>query len=256
MDLRQTLVKSPVVRYLYDIYLMLFRRTFFGGRMATCHNADFQKEDRFKAAFARAMERGNLGYAWNTKLACWAAQQALKLEGDFVECGTNRGSLNAAILEYVDWLSQKNDRRFYMFDTFSGLVDSMVSDADMGAYNYRYVPCYEETRDYFAKYPGVTLVQGVVPESLSTVKIDKVAYLSIDMNCAAPEKAALEYFWPRLVSGGVILLDDYGWRGYENQKRVHDDFARSVGHEVLPLPTGQGLIIKRHSTPNISSVYA
>lgn len=245
MGLRHILVKNSTVRNLYDVYLILFRRTFFGGRMATCHNADFQKESRFKAAYSLAVERGNPGYAWNTKIACWAAQQALNLDGDFVECGTNRGSLNAAIVEYVDWQGQKNERRFYMFDTFCGLVESMVSDADKGAYNSRYEECYEETRNYFAKYPGLILVRGIVPESLSTVKIDKIAYLSIDMNCAAPEKAALEYFWPQMVSGGVILLDDYGWRGYENQKRVHDDFARSVGHEVLPLPTGQGLIIRR-----------
>jgi predicted O-methyltransferase YrrM len=64
------------------------------------------------------------------------------------------------------------------------------------------------------------------------------------MNCAVPEKAALEYFWPRMAHGGIILLDDYGWRGYENQKRTHDNFAASVGHEVLPLPTGQGLIVR------------
>jgi hypothetical protein len=144
-------------------------------------------------------------------------------------------------LEYVEWNGLK---KFYLFDTFNGLDESQITSKDKGAYNVRYRECYEETRDYFAKYPNVKLVRGSVPESLGSVVIDKVSFLHLDMNCAVPEKAALEYFWPRMAHGGIILLDDYGWRGYENQKRTHDNFAASVGHEVLPLPTGQGLIVR------------
>jgi len=84
-----------------------------------------------------------------------------------------------------------------------------------------------------------------VPETLPQVCADKICYLSLDMNCAEPEIAAAEYFWPRLESGAVIVLDDYGYSDeYLRQKRAFDEFARAKEVQVLLLPTGQGLIFK------------
>jgi predicted O-methyltransferase YrrM len=64
------------------------------------------------------------------------------------------------------------------------------------------------------------------------------------MNCAAPERKALEFLWPKLSSGGIIVLDDYCFSGREAQQISADKFAHSVGTRVLSLPTGQGLLIK------------
>jgi hypothetical protein len=64
------------------------------------------------------------------------------------------------------------------------------------------------------------------------------------MNSATPERAALEFFWDKLVSGASVILDDYGWKGCEAQKNAADQFAALRGVRVLALPTGQGLLIK------------
>ncbi len=101
-------------------------------------------------------------------------------------------------------------------------------------------------REKFSAFPNVKLIPGRVPESLSQVPSKRIAYLSIDMNAAAPEKAALEYFWDRLVPGAIVVLDDYNWRLHVNQKRAIDQFAQSRQTEVLSLPTGQGLLVKTH----------
>ncbi len=84
----------------------------------------------------------------------------------------------------------------------------------------------------------------MIPDTLPQVKAEKVCYLLIDMNCAAPEIAAAEYFWDKLVSGAAIILDDYGWDGHIVQKQAMDEFARRKGVSVLQLPTAQGLILK------------
>jgi len=83
-----------------------------------------------------------------------------------------------------------------------------------------------------------------VPETLDLVKISAVSYLSLDMNCATPELSAAKHFWEKLVPGGMILLDDYGFVSYEAQKKGFDRFAARKGIEVLALPTGQGLMVK------------
>ena len=74
--------------------------------------------------------------------------------------------------------------------------------------------------------------------------IKQVCYLSLDLNCAEPEIAAIRFFWDLLVPGAPVVLDDYGSLGYVPQKLAMDAFAAEVNVPVLTLPTGQGLIIK------------
>jgi hypothetical protein len=90
----------------------------------------------------------------------------------------------------------------------------------------------------------VKIVQGVVPEVLPSTGIGRVAFLHLDMNCAYPERAALEYFWERLSPGGVVLFDDYAYFGNETLAQGIDTAVKALGTEVLALPTGQGLIAK------------
>jgi len=85
----------------------------------------------------------------------------------------------------------------------------------------------------------------MVPETLTAFPADRqVAYLSIDMNIVAPEMAAIAFFWDRLVPGGVVLLDDYGWATHRAQREAFDAFAQAHGAMILNVPTGQGIIIR------------
>jgi hypothetical protein len=96
----------------------------------------------------------------------------------------------------------------------------------------------------FGRFPFVNIVPGAVPDTLDSAKVDKVALLSLDMNCAAPEVAAARHFWPKMSPGGMIVLDDYGFTVHVEQRRAFDSFAAEQGVPLLALPTGQGLILK------------
>ena len=89
------------------------------------------------------------------------------------------------------------------------------------------------------------IVRGTVPATPPRVPSSKVAYLSIDMNVAEPEVAALEFFWEKLVPGAFVILDDYGYgKAYHRQKEAINKLVARLGVSVLLLPTGQGLIVK------------
>ena len=187
---------------------------------------------------------------WRAHVACWCATQALKLQGDFVECGVGRGLLSKTIVSYIDF-EKHQDRKFLLVDTYEGLAREQMSESEqkrdivkqMGTL---YKNNYDRVANVFKEYPNVSLLKGVVPTILTQVKIEQVAYLSIDMNNAKPEIEAAKYFWPKLVKGGMVLLDDfvYGVEFYE-QTEAFLKFAKEVGHEILVLPTGQGLLIKQ-----------
>jgi predicted O-methyltransferase YrrM len=98
----------------------------------------------------------------------------------------------------------------------------------------------------FVNYPQVRLVKGLIPDSFAGNCPDKVAYLHIDLNQAPAEIAALDHLFDRMVPGGILILDDYEWAGnYRNQKLAEDSWFEARHYRVMPLPTGQGLVIKR-----------
>ncbi len=103
----------------------------------------------------------------------------------------------------------------------------------------------ERIRGNFAEWKGATVVQGAVPDVLGTVEFGRVAFLHIDMNCALPEREALEFFWERLSPGAVVLFDDFAYAGYEAQRRALAEVAGARGYTILSIPTGQGLLIRQ-----------
>jgi hypothetical protein len=76
------------------------------------------------------------------------------------------------------------------------------------------------------------------------VKIEKIAYLSVDLNNSVAEKGTIEALWPKMVPNGMVVIDDYGWTAHHAQQSMWDDFAASKGTMIVTLPTGQGLLIK------------
>jgi len=89
----------------------------------------------------------------------------------------------------------------------------------------------------------VKLIRGLVPDALSLVDTQKVAYLAIDMNGSKPERAALEHFYPKVVTGGVIYFDDYGWN-YPELRATVDEFLSDKPESLLHFPNGTAILIK------------
>lgn len=217
---------------------------------------DFMSDERFLSAYSRGMNSGHriftqssnsdLHIEWRVAIACWAAQHASRLPGDFVECGTNTGIVSLAVCDYVNFDSLT--KSFWLFDTFSGIPVEQISKAELklgrDQENVYYPECFDIAKKNFEPFRRVHLVRGRVPDTLNSVPINEVAYLHLDMNIAYPERAALEYFWPKMPVGAVTILDDYGWSPYRAQKTILDDFARLKGVGIMMLPTGQGLLIK------------
>lgn len=231
-----------------ELYMPLTDVTYNQDGLVTQHNADFLQDERF----ARAYRIGEATNSWNgwqihwrAHVACWAGARGAALEGDFVECGVNRGGLSLTVMEYIGFAGMPG-RKFYLVDTYQGLVADKISDEERAAGHREgsYEECYDAVRQTFGRFENAVVVRGAVPEVLPEVGAEKVCYLSLDMNCAGPEIDAAEFFWPRMVSGAVMLLDDYGWLGHAVQKRAFDDFAARKGVPLLCLPTGQGIIVK------------
>lgn len=235
-----------------------FTPNYYSDQMAVLKNTSFLDNPIFRRGYERACKAGggDWGIHWRFHTCLWAASNALRLEGDFVECGVGKGFNSSGIMEALNW----NDlnREFYLFDTFTGVVEDLCTEAEkdqmsrewggVEAHNkglsLYYADSFENVRRNFSEWSRVNFVQGAIPQTLESVNISKIAYLHIDMNCVVPEIEAIEFFWPKLSTGACVVLDDYAYSGYHLQNKAWNEWGDQNSVPILTLPTGQGLFIK------------
>ncbi|MBB3890713.1 hypothetical protein GGQ61_001430 [Phenylobacterium haematophilum] len=171
---------------------------------------------------------------WRYNTLVWAARQVAPLDGDFVECACYRGNTARIVADLVDI----SNRRYFLYDLFDH--DETMPHHSMPAHSKT---LYDEVRARFPE-PNVIITQGRVPDSLAIASPEKIALMHIDMNNVDAEIGTLELLWDRVVPGGIVVLDDYGWLAYHKQFSAELAWFRQRGQYVLEMPTGQGLVVK------------
>lgn len=228
--------------------------------LSTSHTPGFLDDPDFAAAYRKGTETAGEDYLWHWRVhvALWIARQAATLEGDFVDLGAGRGFLAAAIQHVLDW--PIDQRTYWMFDTFNGLVAEQISPEEFtvgrrAGPEGRYPECFAEVATQFSGQQQVRLVRGQIPGSLDVLENSTIAFCSFDMNCALPEIEAASRLWPQLAPGAWVLLDDYAYDGYEPQRQAWNEFAAQHDVHILNLPTGQGVIRGQTQNVNIFSMF-
>jgi hypothetical protein len=140
-----------------------------------------------------------------------------KIPGDFVECGVFKGG---AIMMVAETLLRHGitDKKIYLFDTFYGFTGRTEFDItylgqEEGLFttqNFR-----RGTEDNLRKidYPfdNYIIVEGDVEKTIPDIIPDKIALLRLDTDTYTTTLCELTHLYPKLVQGGVLIVDDYGW---------------------------------------------
>jgi hypothetical protein len=229
----------------------------------TKHNASFMQDADFKHAYDFACERIRVPgefHHWRTYVGAGLAHYASSLSGTFCECGVGDGYLSLIILRYLE-RKGLGPKALFLVDTFEGIDPTLVTAEEQKHWGATveqrkalYATIYKSSVDVigsrFRDFEAVRIVQGSVPAILEARKSEllgagPIGFVHIDMNNATPEVAALKFLFPHVVTGGVILFDDYAYDGYEFQKAAIDAQCDELGTpRPIALPTGQGLILK------------
>ena len=177
------------------------------------------------------------GLIWRSSVVLWAVRNGLKREGDFVECGTYKGTTARIIHRAINL--DKTNKTLWLYDIFDWKEGDKHTQLE--ALNSE---LYDHVKAIFKDATNVKIIKGYIPESFKKGIPEKISFLHIDMNNADGEIGALNTLWERVVPGGICILDDYGWECLSNQKKEEDGFFAQRGYTVLELPTGQGMILK------------
>jgi hypothetical protein len=144
----------------------------------------------------------------------------LDVPGARVECGAYRGA-TALLLCHV-WRSRQaafSGSGFYLIDSFSGTSESTVHDhipvrdADGQPKMTAFFPPgktdvkVDEVRGYFRGFPDAHICAGWIPAVFEQIPETRWSFVHLDLTLYEPTLAALEYFYPALASGGVVVCD-------------------------------------------------
>jgi O-methyltransferase len=226
----------------------IYKGQFYCNDMLIClwRNLSFRQDQKFMSCFYDSVTNDQeQSLIWRLHTLAWAAKNALNVDGDFVECGVFKGFCSSVILKYLDF--QDIPRLAYLYDTFEGLPEKTSTEQERRSWDYTKYDAeaiYTGVREKFSKYKNVNIVRGIVPDSFEAAAPEKIAFLHIDMNSEKAEMLALEYLFDKVTPGGFIVFDDFGWTCNVNQMSAELAFMNERGHQVLELPTGQGVVIK------------
>jgi O-methyltransferase len=165
-----------------------------------------------------------------------------RISGDVVECGVWRGGSMMVIAETLKRLGDTS-RDLYLYDTFEGMTAPTGKDtqfdgkpaaelfeeitAENGAWCDAGID--EVSRNLSrTQYPDsrIKLIEGKVEETIPSIIPHEIALLRLDTDWYESTLHELEHLYPRLVSGGVLVIDDYGhWQG---AKAATDEYFSRV----------------------------
>ena len=152
-------------------------------------------------------------------------QRILPLTGDVVECGCYRGMSSFLLCSYLrNHNVGFNGSGYHIFDSFQGLGEPTTEDEiPHGHKDARrlqkmsgpgnFSASLETVQRNLSAFPGIKYHPGWIPLTFRCLPEKNYRFVHVDVDLYDPTWDCLEYFYPRLVMGGALVSDDYGWPG-------------------------------------------
>lgn len=172
------------------------------------------------------------------------------LEGAVAELGVFRGHFSSLINE---WFS---NRKIYLFDTFEGFDETEAKEElRKGQCEERFIKEHKDTSVEKMlsnlPYPDNAIVcKGLFPQSISEkARKEQYIFVSIDVDFEESMFQGLKFFYPRMVTGGIIFVHDYNTYFLEGIKTAVLRYEQEIGEDLFRVPiadrAGTLIIVKK-----------
>ncbi len=243
---------ATLARNLLPARLRPYRYAYRSTDVATSAHCPFLEDPAFEHVYERVAGlwySGEVDIRWRlwivSRLARMRRGLPVQAPGNFAEFGVYRAGCAFVILSTAELpVSQ----RYFLFDTFTGVPNDRLIESERrmrmaGEWAGTSTAAVDEL---LAQWRGqIEVHPGDIFETLKTAETGRLSFVHIDLNASAPTVLALEYSYPRMVPGAIVVFDDYGSPRYVEQRRRIDAFFAEVPEDVVALPTGQAFAVKR-----------
>lgn len=207
------------------------------------HGRQLEQDAEFHAAFRRFFpDHSN---TMDRKYAVWQMAQLVdSLHGDMAEVGCYTGATSWFMADRI--VRSGMPRSLHLFDSFAGLSHPGEKDGDY--WREGALSAGEDlVRRNLAEFPFVHLHAGWVPDRFPDVDDHRFVLVHIDVDLYQPTKDSTAFFYERLVPGGLMICDDYGFRSCPGATAAFDEVLADKPEPIVNLPTGGAFIIKHPS---------
>jgi O-methyltransferase len=157
-----------------------------------------------------------------------------KIVGDLAEVGVFRGGTARIICE------AKGKRSLHLFDTFQGLPQPAA--IDKGFEKGQYASSLNDVRRFLAGCSDIHFHEGLFPATAGPVMDHRFSFVHLDVDLYDSTRAALEFFYPRLSPGAVVISHDYV--EFAGVRNAFDEFFGNKPEPVLELSGNQCMVVK------------
>lgn len=163
------------------------------------------------------------------------------LSGDVVEVGVYRGGT----AKFFSLINKKYDVRknIHLFDTFGGMPTTSA-ELDIHREGDFSDTSFEMVSEYLKDFQGVKLTKGFFPQTGGYLKDSTFSFVHVDVDIYQSVLDCCEFLYPRMVSGGIVMFDDYGFISCPGAKKAVDEFFMQKKEKPFYLPSGQCMVIK------------
>ena len=176
---------------------------------------------------------------------CWMLlhlmRHALALPGDFAEFGVFRGG--TALLAAEVLRDAGDPRALHLFDSFAGMPETSEGEAfsagDFDRTSEKAVRALIEPTSVDARFHV-----GFIPDTFPEANVTALAFAHVDVDLYQSVLDCVEFAYPRLVAGGIMIFDDYGFPSCTRSREAADLAFATRREKPIYLPTGQAMVIK------------
>lgn len=179
-------------------------------------------------------------------------RQTLPVPGEVFECGVYRGGTAALLWALLN--EAKSEKRLFLFDTFEGMpeTDPVKDHHKRGDFSDTSL---ESVRAFVGGGERCIFKPGFIPATFDGLDDLSLSFCHIDVDIYRSIMDSLNFIWPRLSTGGVIVFDDYGFPSCPGAKEAVDEFFQNQQAVPLCLQTGQAIVFKGTPHPASSKAF-
>lgn len=224
-----------MIRYFKTILLYCIEKLFTWAKCAFVYYGHPLKTKTYRLCATIKNDSKTLLSVHELYILHQTAFASLRIKGEIAEVGVYKGG-SAKLL-----CTLKGNKCIYLFDTFKGLPSITVKD-DLYHRQGMYREHMESVARYLKMFKNVFLQKGLFPRSASCIMNKRFCFVHLDVDLYKGTLDALNFFWPRLNKGGVILLHDYPV--LIGVKNAVYEFCKKKNITVIEIPPTQAVIIK------------
>jgi O-methyltransferase len=225
--------------------LRLAARLLMPGYRFTWTQLGWWHDDRFNAYLDRFGERGGMN-TYRRLTVAELLRLVYEVPGDTAECGVFTGAGSYLLASFAQ-SNPRQSRLHHMFDSFEGLSAPQAKDGDYWRRGDLTAGLDLVERN-LKGLAGTRAYKGWIPARFGEVAEHRFCFVHVDVDLYEPTRDSIEFFYPRLNPGAILICDDYACTTCPGATAAIDEYLASRPEKMVRLCCGGGFLIKGSAT--------